>query len=500
MSGPRRYRIAAFIFLRLLGVVYLLAFGSLFTQILGLVGHDGILPARQYMDAARAWAAAGHVGLDRFRIVPTLCWFSASDAWLEGLCIGGVMLGGLLAVGIAPLVATPLLWIAWLSLVVICREFLLYQWDALLLEAGFLAIFAAPTGWRDRLSESVNPPRPAVWLFVWLLFRLILGSGLVKLASGDPTWRSLTALTYHYETQPIPTPVAWYAHHLPYSFNKASTAATLAIELAPLFIFGGPKLRGTACGLFVALQALVALTGNYAFFNLLTVALCVFLIDDEMWRKVRLKPSFDRLGADATYRGGQADPQTVRRALVTGVAAVIFPVSALAFTSSLGLPLPGWQLVAPIYEAVAPFRSINSYGLFAVMTTTRLEIVVEGSNDGADWLPYEFRYKPGDVRRRPPWVAPHQPRLDWQMWFAALGSYEDQAWFQLFCQRLLAGSPDVLRLLARDPFQGRPPRHVRAVLYRYRLSDRETRRTTGAWWTRERIGDYSPVLSADRSQ
>jgi hypothetical protein len=199
-------------------------------------------------------------------------------------------------------------------------------------------------------------------------------------------------------------------------------------------------------------------------------------------------------------RSAKASAERLQRAVAVLAAILIVPVSALALASTGGIALPGWQVIEPLARAAAPFRSINSYGLFAVMTTTRPEIIVEGSMDATTWEAYEFKYKPGDPMRRPPWVAPHQPRLDWQMWFAALGSYEDQAWFQLFCQRLLAGSPDVLRLLARDPFQGRPPRHVRAVLYRYRLSDRETRRTTGAWWTRERIGDYSPVLSADRSQ
>jgi lipase maturation factor 1 len=171
---------------------------------------------------------------------------------------------------------------------------------------------------------------------------------------------------------------------------------------------------------------------------------------------------------------------------------VIVPVSLLHFTSSLGFLLPGWQLIAPMAEVVAPLRSINRYGLFAVMTTTRPEIIVEGSADGRTWKTYEFRYKPGDIARRPPFVAPHQPRLDWQMWFAALGGYEDNIWFQNFCVRLLEGSPDVLRLLADDPFEGHPPRFLRAKLFRYRFS---ALGEAGAWWTREPHGDYSPVLT-----
>ncbi len=177
------------------------------------------------------------------------------------------------------------------------------------------------------------------------------------------------------------------------------------------------------------------------------------------------------------------------------VAVVTVPVSALAFTSSAGIELPFWPLVAPVADLIAPLRSVNRYGLFAVMTTTRPEIIVEGSDDGERWLEYEFAYKAGDVRRRPPWVAPHQPRLDWQMWFAALGRYDDEPWFQNFCARLLEGSPEVLRLLERDPFRGRPPRYIRGVLYRYHFSDAMARRQDGVWWTRERLGVFSPVMS-----
>jgi hypothetical protein len=162
--------------------------------------------------------------------------------------------------------------------------------------------------------------------------------------------------------------------------------------------------------------------------------------------------------------------------------------------------MPGWQFAAPLAQIVAPLRSVNTYGLFAVMTTTRPEIIVEGSNDGDRWIEYEFKYKPGDLKRRPPWVAPHQPRLDWQMWFAALGRYQDNPWFGALCARLLEGSPSVLALLARDPFAGHPPRYLRGVLYQYHFASIDEHRRDGVWWTRERLGEYSPVLSLDRIQ
>jgi hypothetical protein len=491
------YARATSVFLRLLGLVYVLAFASLAAQIVGLAGHDGILPARLYMAAARSFAASEQLGVDRFRILPTLCWIGTSDLFLQGLCLAGAALGALLAAGIAPIAILPILWLDYLSLTVVGRDFLSFQWDALLLETGLLAVALAPLAWRDRWSAPAAPPRVAVWLMLWLLFRLMLGSGLVKLASGDPTWRSLTALLYHYETQPIPTPLAWYAHQMPDWFQKASTLATFFIELAvPFFVLGPRRLRWIAFVLLVGLQAVIAATGNYAFFNLLTASLCVFVLDDEMlaavWRRDRRAAAARDAVAAQSVRRRLA---RARNALAIAIAVITVPVSAVAFTRSVGLPLPLERLVAPLERLVEPLRSVNSYGLFAVMTTTRPEIIVEGSDDGATWLPYEFKYKPGDPRRRPPWVAPHQPRLDWQMWFAALGRYQGEEWFRAFCIRLLEGSPDVRRLLAHDPFAGRSPKYLRGDLYRYHFSDWEMGRREGVWWTRERLGDYSPPLS-----
>ncbi|HET9831993.1 MAG TPA: lipase maturation factor family protein, partial [Vicinamibacterales bacterium] len=355
------------------------------------------------------------------------------------------------------------------------------------------------------------------------------------LASGDPTWRGLTALTFHYETQPLPSPLAFYAHQLPVWLQKASTLLTLLIEIGvPFLILGSRRLRGIACVALILLQALIAATGNYAFFNLLAGALCVFLLDDETlpgpakaghyrsriehlagagryrnWIEARTKEPAKNLGGvrlqpDLFEYGHKTERHhwisctlmdRMHRAAIVVVAAIIVPVSAYRFAASVGLPLPGGQLIELAAIVIEPFRSVNSYGLFAVMTTTRPEIIIEGSDDGERWMAYEFKYKPGDVHRRPPTVAPHQPRLDWQMWFAALESYREAPWFRSFCTRLLESSPDVRQLLAYDPFNGRSPRYIRAVLYRYHFVDRETHRREGIWWTREMIGNYSPTLT-----
>ena len=492
---PPSYAFAGWLFLRLLGIVYLVAFWSLAVQVRGLVGHDGILPAREYVAAVTQWADTHQVGLDRFRLVPTLCWFATSDRFLEGLSVGGAALAALMVVGVAPAVLLPLLWVIYLSLTVVCQDFLSYQWDTLLLETGLLAIFVAPLTRWDRLRRAGDPPRIARWLLWWLLFRLMFGSGIVKLASGDSTWHGLTALAYHYETQPLPTPVAWFAHHLPSWFQKASTAATLGVELvAPWFVFAPRRLRALACALLVGLQGLIALSGNYAFFNLLTLALCLLLWDDAMLE--RIAPVLRRRARmEAVERRGINHRGHWPMWMLAGIALVTVPVSIVTIASQAGMSVPGAAIVAPLARLVDPFRSVNSYGLFAVMTTTRPEIVVEGSDDGVTWLPYEFKYKAGDVRRGLSWVAPHQPRLDWQMWFAALGRYEGEFWFQSFCARLLEGSPSVLGLLAYDPFHGRPPRLVRGVFYQYHFADAATRARDGVWWTRERFGSYSPVLS-----
>jgi lipase maturation factor 1 len=480
------YARSSWLFLRLLGLAYLAAFWSFGVQVRGLIGHDGILPAVDVMAAVRQAAAVQHLGLDRFRLLPTIVWLDASDGFLQGLCVAGAGLSALLVAGLGSCLVLPLLWLLYLSLAVVSREFLSYQWDALLLEAGFLAIFLAPVAWRERLRHPPDPPAVARWLMWWLLFRLMFGSGLVKLASGDAAWRHLTALAVHYETQPLPTPLAWEMHQLPLWFQKASTAVVLSVELGAPWLIAVPGWpRRVACALLAGLQVMILLTGNYAFFNLLSIALCLLLLDDGAIK-----------GAGWAGGAGRAGHWTTPRGIVTAMVAVVtVPVSLVALAGQAGLQLPGAAAIAPVESFIAPFESVNPYGLFAVMTTTRPEIIVEGSDDGVTWQPYEFKYKVGNPRRPPPWVAPHQPRLDWQMWFAALGRFDQEEWFQSFCRRLLQGSPDVLALLARNPFPGKPPRLVRGVLFQYHFADRATRRAEGVWWVRQERGPYSPTLS-----
>jgi hypothetical protein len=353
-------------------------------------------------------------------------------------------------------------------------------------------------------------------------------SGWVKWMSGDPEWRNLTALAHHYETQPLPTWIAWYMHQLPLWVHKTDAAVLFPIELgAPFLIFTPRRPRQFACLCFVALQIFIWLTGNYGFFNLLALTLCITLLDDAAlskyvpslriagWKQRIRQSRLCSLGRGALRASGCAQrspageqapaPGAGRRSfwpgpMVWGMAIVVAAASLVEFLALSRAPVGGPAPVVALYRWLLPFRSFNTYGLFAVMTTTRPEIVVEGSNDGVRWEAYEFKYKPGDVDGRPRFVAPHQPRLDWQMWFAALSTYSRNPWFVDYCIRLLQGSPEVLRLMKRDPFHGTPPHYIRAVLYQYQFTDAQTLRRTGAWWRREWAGIYLPPLSLRHEQ
>jgi hypothetical protein len=485
-ASASTFIIARWMFLRLLGIVYLAAFLSLWVQIEGLVGSHGILPVRDCLAAVEQRFPS----CQRFYLFPTLCWIDASDPWLRGQCLAGAALSGLLIVGIAPVPVLLLLWLLYLSLTTAGQVFLGYQWDTLLLETGLLAIFFAPLQLWPRLAGAAPPSLIAVWLFRWLLFRLMFMSGAAKLLSGDPTWRNLTALKYHYETQPLPTWTSWSVHQLPGWFQALSVLFTFAAELlVPLGIFGPRPCRQVACAGIVGLQLLIAATGNYGFFNLLTIALCIPLLDDAFfpagWRS-----RFGLTSAKETAPRGRAWSNW----LLSPLAAVIVFFTLLPFLDKTGVTARSPAFFKQVRDAVDSLQSINTYGLFSVMTTRRPEIIIEGSNDGKTWRAYEFCWKPGNVLRRPRFSLLHLPRLDWQMWFAALGEYDGAPWFYHFMTRLLEGSPQALDLLEHNPFPEAPPRYLRAVLYDYHFTDRATRRETGAWWRARPLGLYAPVL------
>ncbi len=482
--------LTAAIFVRVLGLVYVLAVGSLWWQVDGLIGSEGILPAADYLERV-----ASRLGNAATWVAPTLLWLAPGDAMLHGLCALGVLMGGVLLTGFVPVVALAAAWVVYLSLTVAGQTFLGFQWDNLLLEVGFLAILLVAPGWRLGRGTGLPVSRFGVFLFRWLVFRLMLGSGLVKLASGDPAWwPDLTALAYHYETTCLPVWVGWYLHRAPMWVHQGSCFLVLFSELVvPFFVFGPVRLRRLAFWVFLAQQLGIAATGNYGFFNLLTVTACLLLLDDDAWPRARRhhavtlqRPRVPRLAR--AWFGVVAMPVGTLVLLVSTVILAGQVDRALGrFGGGLDI---GWPAsVERLAAAVRPFRSVNAYGLFARMTKSRPEIVVEGTADGRTWKPYTFRWKPGAVDQRPRFVAPYQPRLDWQLWFAALGTEGSTPWFRPFLSRLLTGTPAVLGLLASNPFPDAPPRAVRAVRYVYRYSVEGD-----DWWRREWIGPYAGPL------
>ncbi len=511
--------------LRLLAGVHLVAFVSLWVQIDGLIGSRGILPARDFFAYLERVLGAG--ALERFVNVPSLLWFGAGDGALHMLCAVGVLLSLLAIAGMvtAPVFAT--LWICYLSLVWGGQTFLAFQWDTLLLEAALCAVVLAPVGWpfrgpagahggaeRRALTASVRAAfqtapnlaaaRPGMWLFRLLVVKLMFLSGAVKLLSLDPTWWRLTALDVHYFTQPLPVAASWYAHHLPDWFHRLSVLVMFGVELVVPWLVFSRRLRKSGMWLLLALQFLIAATGNYGFFNLLTVVLCLSWLDGPLF-----PGAAKRSDAAATRPTGApgftAVARTRLRWVVTATILLLsLSVTARELTRSLprGPDTPSTTVrvadlvnrvlvdpPAPVLRAIAPFRSINGYGLFRAMTTSRPEIVVETSADGVTWSELAFRFKPGDLERPPRAAFPHMPRLDWQMWFAALDP-AGADWLGSFVERLFEGEPAVLRLLGEASRQAEPPRYVRLRLYAYAFSEPGT---GAGWWRRELLYDLGSV-------
>lgn len=500
-----QHRTGTWLLLRLLGLCHLVAFLSLDMQVEGLLGEKGILPVQPWMNSLEQ-----QLGLSRLWRAPTLCWLGASDGFLHGICRAGSVLGLLVSLGIAVRPCLTILWMLYLSVVTAGTLFMGYQWDALLVEATFLAIFVAPKGFRPAGPGShPGPPRIALWVLGWLLLRLMFLSGAVKLLSEDKLWRSMTALSVHYQTQPLPTPLAWWAHQLPEWVHVLSCGTMFAIELVcPWLLLAGRLGRHLAAGAFITLMALVAATGNYCFFNLLVAAMCLPFFDDRFWTHLRAwlpekwsspeGPSADNSGprpSEGGARGLESLWRVPWQSMTAGVLIFVFWASFLQTGIQLfrWRDLPRW-FAYPL-ELASPFRLANPYGLFAVMTERRPEIAIQGSEDGKNWKEYGFKWKAGEPGNPPRFVAPHQPRVDWQMWFASLGQLRNNPWFSNFMLRILQGEPSVLSLLEHNPFPEKPPRLLRAVLFQYRFTSPEERADSGAWWQRDDRGDYCPPVT-----
>jgi hypothetical protein len=392
------------------------------------------------------------------------------------------MLSGLaLVFHLAPRPALFTLWASWLSLAQACRPWLDYQWDMLLVETAFTSLFFAPSGLRPKLSTEAEPSPIARLLMALLACKVTLESGLVKLFGGDPTWRELTALVFHWWTQPLPTWGAVLADRLPLAAQMTLCALLLVLEVVASLLALGPRpARLISAGGLVALQLGFAFTGNFAFSPLLSVTLAVPLLDDRALRVLTL----GRLSVPQPVA-----PSRARWYEGAGAGAVVL-LSLVRFAPRLATTLPPWA--GSVIEVVRPFETINGYGAFAVMTKTRPEVIIEGRDEGDRWRRYELPYKPGALDRRPAFVAPLHPRLDWQLWFAALGRCDDSPWVASLERHLLSGTPEVLALFESNPFPGGRPRALRTMRHEFRFAPASAE---GLWWTATEKGPFCPPVT-----
>ena len=481
--GGDDYRLTRFVILRLVGFVYAIGFLVAVNQLVPLIGEHGLTPAAHFLQQIQSHVGSSFDGMIR---LPTLFWFGISDRALTIFAWTGLVLSLVVLAGYANAVILTILWAMYMSIVHIGQIWYGYGWETQLLETGFLSIFLCPLI-DPRPFPKRPPPILAIWLFRWLGFRIMVGAGLIKMR-GDTCWRDLTCMYYHYETQPLPNPISRYLHFAPHWFHKVETAWNHFIELVvPWFSFGPRRARHIAGVLLISFQVLLIVSGNLSFLNYLTIIPFLACLDDSFWRKIL--PSAVVRRADR----GVTEPEL--SLLQTGVAVV------LTF-------LVAWLSIAPITNLVSdrqvmntsfdPLDLVNSYGAFGIVGRERNEIIFEGTNDQmisvyTQWRPYEFKAKPGDPDRAPPFVAPYQPRIDWQIWFAAMASPAEYPWTFHFEWRLLHNDAGTLSLLANNPFPDRPPHYIRARLYRYHFKPPGQK----GWWTREPVGEWLPALSVD---
>ena len=489
--------------LRALGIIYFSAFFSLIFQIRGLIGPVGILPAGSYLQAVAQ--SLGH--WQRLWYAPTLLWFSSGAAMLHALGWAGMNASLLLVLNLWPRATLAVCFVCFLSFVSAAQDFSGYQSDGMLLEAGFVSFFFAPPGFRPGLGPTHPASRASLFLLQWEWFRIYFQSGAVKLLSGDPQWRNYTAMDEYYQNGPLPTWLGWYLQHLPHWFHAGTVYATLAMELGLVWMFLLPRRWRIICFFIVTpWQIGVILTANYTFLNYLVLAMGVLLLDDGFalrvlpakWRgKLDVALARAKNGTITDIERSLSSIRSHCSALKLATSAVMLSWIFYATTAELiwmfaRVPLP----TSPV-AALEPFRIANQYGLFAVMTRGRYEIEFQGSADGQNWVAYPFRYKPQDLDQPPGIYAPYQPRFDWNLWFASLGSWREYPIVPNTEVRLLSNSQDVLALFAGNPFPSNPPHQIRAMLWQYWFTNMREKRTTGMWWRRQLLGLYAPTLERE---
>jgi lipase maturation factor len=497
--GPTDRFTARWLFLRALAIIYFSAFFSLIFQIRGEIGPNGILPAGDYLHmVARAYGGA------RFWFAPSLFWTSSGPHMLMAVTWAGLIASVLLFLNFWPRGMLLICFVCFLAYVSASSDFSSYQSDGMLLEAGFICLFFAPPGFRPGFGRKNPPVRAAYFLLLWEWFRIYFESGAVKLLSHDPEWRSLTAMDEYYQNGPLPTWIGWYMQHLPHKFHVFTAGATLVLELGLVWILFLPRRwRIVLFCIVTPWEVVVILTANYCFLNYLVLALGVLLLDDSFlveitprrWReKLQRALSPTPLAQDAPDDELEHEPLSPVHALKLSVGTVL--LGWIFYATTVQLIWMFWPIHFPTWPVAAlePFRIANRYGLFAVMTRGRYEIEFQGSNDGQNWTPYPFRFKPQDLSKPPGIYAPYHPRFDWNLWFASLTDWRESPVVPGTEERLLTGSKDVLALFTGNPFPNSPPQQVRAVMWQYWFTSVEEKRTTGMWWKRKYLGLYAPTL------
>jgi ADP-ribosylglycohydrolase len=474
------YRLTRFVILRFVGLVYLVGFLVAANQIIPLIGHDGLLPADSFLGRLEAHFGSRSEG---FWQMPSIFWFNHSDAFIQGVMWVGAGLSLIVLCGYANVIIMFVLWALYMSLIHIGQLWYSYGWETQLLETGFLAMFLCPL-LDPRPFPARAPHVLVIWLFRWMIFRIMLGAGLIKIR-GDECWRDLTALYYHYETQPVPNPLSRVLHFMPQWFHKGGVLWNHVVELiVPWFGFGPRIARHIAGVLMISFMVILVFSGNLSFLNWLTIIPALACLDDTFWRRVLPRFIVDR--ADASAR------VNIPRSEFQNIAVLTFAI-IVAFLSLKG-PIPNLlssrQAMNTSFDRL---HLVNTYGAFGTIGRERYEIIFEGTDETvpeelADWRPYEFKVKPGDISRRPAVITPYHYRLDWQIWFAAMATPNEYPWTIHFVWKLLHNDPGTLSLLANDPFPEAPPRFVRAVLYRYTYAPLGN--NEGNWWQRQRMPGF----------
>ncbi len=479
------YWLTRFMLLRLLGVVYFAAFLSLANQFRPLIGENGLTPAVPFLDQVHL--QAGSLGR-AFCALPSLFWFWNSDGFLTVCSWLGVALSLLLLLGFANGILLSILWALYMSFVHIGQDWYGYGWEIQLLETGFLAIFLVPF-LDPKPFPKTPPPTQVIWLFRWLIFRVMLGAGLIKLR-GDSCWRTLTCLKYHYETQPIPNPLSPYFHFMPLGFHKFGALFNHLVELAAPWALPFERRARTIAGCLMAIfQFTLIWSGNLSFLNWLTLIPILSCFDDVFWGHLLPRILVERAGRAASNSVPSKSSKAAAWALTALVAVLSFnPIANL---------LSSRQAMNTSFE---PFDLVNTYGAFGSVGTERLQLVIEGTPEtkltkGTKWTAYDFKCQPGDLYRRPCVCSPYHYRLDWQIWFAAMSEPSQYPWVFHLIWKLLHNDPDNLGLLAGNPFPQEPPHFIRVRLFRYQFAPLS--HPNGQWWTREEIGLWLPPLSTD---